>query len=133
MHNSNSQQTFFKKLSNREKWIFSTFLQMKIEHDFFKFYLYRLFTYELNQCNENCNETQTFEHLLLNCHHFSNERKEMKKNMKIFVTIRTLFNTTESIKNVLNFIKNIRICTKKWLLDAVKNEERHKKKWKNLK
>ena len=37
----------------------------------------------------------------------------MKKNMKVFVTIRTLFHTSESIKSVLNFIKNIRICIKK--------------------
>ena len=33
--------------------------------------------------------------------------------MKISVSLQTLFNTNENIKNVLNFIKNIRICTKK--------------------
>ena len=48
LHNSNSQQSFFKKFSNREKLIFSIFLQMKIEHDFFKFYLYKLFVYKSN-------------------------------------------------------------------------------------
>ena len=32
--------------------------------------------------------------------------------MKISITIRILFNTTENIKNVLNFIENIRICTR---------------------
>ena len=47
--------------------------------------------------------------------------------MKIFVTIRTLFNTTENIKNVLNFIKNIPICTKKSILNTVKNEEIYEK------
>ena len=56
LHNLNSQQTSFKKFSNQEKSIFSTFLQMKIEYNFFKFYLYRLFAYKLNRCNENCNE-----------------------------------------------------------------------------
>ena len=45
--------------------------------------------------------------------------------MKIFITLRTLFNTNENIKNVLKFIKNTRICTKKWILDTVKNEEMH--------
>ena len=113
LHNSNSQQTFFKNFSNREKLIFLTFLQMKIEHDFFKSYLHRLFVYELNQCNKNCNEIQTFEHLLLNCRHFSNEQKEMKKYIKTSMKIRTLFKTTESIKNVLNFIKNTRIYTRR--------------------
>ena len=33
--------------------------------------------------------------------------------MKTSVTLRTLFNTDEDIKNVLNFIKNTRICTRK--------------------
>ena len=86
---------------------------MKIEHDYFKFYLYRLLAYESNQCNEKCNEIQTSEHLLLHCRHYVNERKEIKNNMKISITLRTLFNTNEDIKNVLNFIKNTRICTKK--------------------
>ena len=33
--------------------------------------------------------------------------------MKISMTIRILFNINEDFKSVLNFIKNIRICTKK--------------------
>ena len=86
---------------------------MKIEHDFFKFYFVRIFTYESSRCNENCNEIQTFQHLLLNRRHFLNERKEIKKNMRISVTIHTLFNTSEDIKNVLNFRKNTFVCTKK--------------------
>ena len=60
LHNSNPQQTFFKNFSNREKLIFSTFLQMKIRHGFFKSYLYRLPTYELNQCNGKTHEFHTF-------------------------------------------------------------------------
>ena len=113
LHNSNPQQTFFKNFSNYEKLLFSIFLQMKIEHEYFKSYLYRLSAYESNQCNEECSETQTSEHLLLYCRHYLKERKEMKNNMKIFITLRTLFNTNESIKNVLKFIKNTRICTRK--------------------
>ena len=89
---------------------------MKIEHDYFKSYLYRLFAYESNQCNEECNEIQTSEHLLLHCRHYVNERKEMKNNMKISITLRTLFNTNEDIKNVLNFNTNIRICTRFFFL-----------------
>ena len=56
----------------------------------------------------------------------------MKKNMKIPVTIRTLFNTTEGIKNVLNFIKNTRICTRKWILGTVEDEEVHEGGWGDL-
>ena len=57
---------------------------MKIEHDYFNFYLYRLSTYESNRCNENCNEIQTLEHLLLMCRHFSNEQKDMEKKHENF-------------------------------------------------
>ena len=113
IHCSNPQQTFFKKFSNSEKLLFSTFIQMKMRHEFFKSYFCRLFAYESNRCNENCNEIQTSEHLLLNCRHYINEQRKLKKNMKISVTLRTLFNTNEGIKNVLKFIKNTRICTKK--------------------
>ena len=86
---------------------------MEIKHDFFKFYLCKVFTYELNRCNENCNKIQTSEHLLSNCHHYFDEQKQLKNNMKISVSLRTLFNTSESIKNVLNLIKSIRNYTKK--------------------
>ena len=133
VHNSTSQQTFFKKFSNKEKSIFSTFLQMKTEHDYFKSYLCRLFEYESNRCNEKCNEKQTFENLLLYCCHYVNEQNKLKNNMKISITLRTLFNTDEDIKNVLNFIKNTRICTKKWVLNTMKNEKMHLEKWSDLK
>ena len=33
--------------------------------------------------------------------------------MKISITTPTLLNTSENIKNVLNFTKNTRICTRK--------------------
>ena len=78
---------------------------MKMRHDFFKFYLCRLFTYKLDRCNENCNEIQTFKYLLLKCHHYFNEQEQVKKNMKNFISLRTLFNTNANIKNVLNYIK----------------------------
>ena len=84
-----------------------------MRHEFFKSYLYKLFACESNRCNENCIEIQTSEHLLLNCRYYINKQRELKKNMKNFVTLRTLFNTNEDIKNVLKFIKNIRIYTKK--------------------
>ena len=52
--------------------------------------------------------------------------------MKISVTIRTLFNTTKCIKNVLNFIKNTRIFTTKWILGTVEDEEVHEEGWGDL-
>ena len=132
LHNLNLQQTFFKNFSSNEKLTFSTFLQIKIRHDFFKFYLSRLFTYKSNRCNENCNKIQIFKHLLLNCYHYFNEQKQLEKNIKISISLRTLIDINENIKNVFNVIKHIRICRKKWILDIMKNEKMHEKKWKDL-
>ena len=97
-----------------------------MKHDFLKSYLYRSFAYKSNRCNENCNEIQISEHLLLNCCHYFNEQKDLKINTKTSITLRTLLNANENIKNVLKFIKNTRICTKKWILDKMKNEEMNK-------
>ena len=52
--------------------------------------------------------------------------------MKNSVAIHTSFNTSEGIKNVLNFIKNTRICTRKWILGIVEDEEMHGGGWGNL-
>ena len=52
--------------------------------------------------------------------------------MKIFLTIHTFFNTSKNIKNLLNFIKNTRICTRKWILSTVKDEEMHEGGWGDL-
>ena len=48
------------------------------------------------------------------------------------MTIRRLFNITESIKNVLNFIKTTRVCTRKWILGIVEDEEVHGGGWGDL-
>ena len=125
IHCLNSQLTFFKNFSKSEKLSFSAFIEMKMRHKFLNSYFCRLLAYELNWCNENCNEIQISEHLLLNYRHYINEQRELKKNMKSFVTLRTLFNTNENIKNVLKFIKNTRIYTKKWILDTIKSEQKH--------
>ena len=55
-----------------------------------------------------------------------------KKNIKVSMTIHKFFITTKSIKNVLNFIKNIRICTKRWILGIVEDEEMHEGGWRDL-
>ena len=52
--------------------------------------------------------------------------------MKLPVTIRTLFNINKGIKNVLNFIKNTHMCTRKWILGTVEDEYMHGGGWGDL-
>ena len=46
--------------------------------------------------------------------------------------IHTLFKTTKSIKNVLSFKKNTRICTRKLILGTVEDEKVHGGGWGDL-
>lgn len=63
-----SSDAKIKLLSNRlDKLTFSIIMQMKFGHGFFKSYLFRLSNYESKNCNDNCSETQTSKHLLLDC------------------------------------------------------------------
>ena len=52
--------------------------------------------------------------------------------MKTPLTISTFFDKIEGIKNVLKFIKNTRICTRKWILGTVEDEEMHRGGWGDL-
>jgi hypothetical protein len=114
-----SEERKIKLLSNRfDKLIISTLMQMKFEHDFFKSYLVRLPKYDSKNCNENCNETQNPKHLLTDCRHFRDVQSQLIKKMKsLLTTLKTLFDINERVKNLIEFLKFIRIATRKWVLD----------------
>jgi hypothetical protein len=99
-------------------------MQMKFKHEFFKAYLIRLFKYDSKNCNEDCNKTQTSIHLLTNCCHFRDIQSQLIKKMKsLSTTLQTLFNINEDVKNVEEFLKFIRIVTRKRILKQLDNDE----------
>jgi hypothetical protein len=103
-------------------------MQLKLEHEYFKSYLVRLPNYETKKCNENCNFSQTSEHLLLNCHYFTTERSIMINQMKSqTTTLKTLFGTKKGIENLGKFLIDTEIVTRKWG-DSKENDE---DEWKN--
>jgi len=53
-----------KHLKNINRLQFFTFTQMKLDHDYFKFYLNRLSDYDSDKCHWLCQQRQTSEHLL---------------------------------------------------------------------
>ncbi len=82
-----------KKLQKINRLTFSTFIQLKMKHDYFKSYLHRLSENNLNKCYEICKTKQTSKHLLLYCKHYRAEQLQLKakaqfKNMN---TILMLF------------------------------------------
>ncbi len=93
----------------------------------FKSYLIRISNYDTKKCNENCNLTQDSEHLLLHCHHLTNDRSNLIKNMKSQdTTLKTLFETKKNLENLRIILINIEIVTRKWILSDVDDENEKK-------
>jgi ribonuclease HI len=107
------------------KHVISTIFQLKTGHGYFKSYLIRLPKYDTKKCNGYCNFTQNSKHLLLYCHHCKDERVKLINNMKPQnITLKTLFETKKGIENLANFLINIEIVTRKWILGDLEDNER---------
>ena len=89
-------------------------MQMKFGHEFFKSYLIRLLKYDFKNCNDDRNETQLSKHLLIDYRHFRDVQSQLIKKMKSqTITLQTLFEINEEVKNVIEFLKFIRIEIRK--------------------
>ncbi len=118
--NVNLSQKSLKELRKINRLTFSIFIQLKMRHDYFKSYLHRLSENNSNKCYEICNASQTSEHLLLNCKHYRSEQIKLKKKAQLKNTdiILTLFIIKIERITTLEYLKNTRIATRKWLLET---------------
>ena len=109
---------------------------MKLEHEFFKSYLIRLLKNDFKNCNDDCNETQSAKHWLIDCRHFRDVQSQLIKKMKSqVITLQTLFDINEEVKNVTEFLKFIRIEIREWILDQLdegKSIEKNEFEWEDL-
>jgi len=107
-----------KKLWKIDRLMFSTFIQLKMRHDYFKSYLHRLSENNSNKCYKICKARQTPKHLLLNCKHYRAEQLQLKAKaqFKNTNTILTLFIIKIERIAMLEYLKSTRIVTRKWLL-----------------
>jgi len=104
-------------LKNINRLQFSTFIQMKLGHGYFKSYLNRLPDYDSDKCHWPCHQRQTPEHLLTTCCHFKHEQLVLRRKLESLPPgIRTLFTIKEGIQAVLQFLKETKVGTRKWLL-----------------
>ncbi len=118
--NVNLSHKSLKELRKIDRLTFSTFIQLKMRHDYFKSYLHRLSENNSNKCYEICNARQTSKHLLLNCRHYRAEQIKLKEKaqLKNTDTILTLFIIKIERIATLEYLKNTRIATRKWLLET---------------
>ena len=114
----NMRQKPLKKLRKIDRLTFSTFIQLKMGHGYFKSYLQRLSEDNSNKCYGICKARQTPEHLLLNCRHYRAEQIKLREKAQLKNTdiIMTLFITKIGRIATLEYLKNTRIATRKWLL-----------------
>jgi len=75
----NLDHNSLKELQKIDRLIFSTFIQLKMRHDYFKSYLHRMSQNDSNKCYEICIEIQTSKHLLLNCKHYRTKQRKLKE------------------------------------------------------
>ena len=99
-----------------KKQIWSTYIQLKLDHDYFKSYLNKLSNYDSNIC-QFCNTKKNSEHLLLYCKKYNqikNKIKQKKQLNQLFLKI--LFDTIWGQDFLFEFLKETSIATRKWLL-----------------
>ncbi len=118
----NLSYKLLKKLWKINRLTFSTFIQLKMRHDYFKSYLHQLSKNNSNICYEICKTRQMLKHLLLNCKHYKAEQLQLKakaqfKNMNI---ILMLFIIKIERITMLKYLKSTWIVTRKWLLKTEK-------------
>jgi len=97
---------------------------MKLDHDYFNFYLNRLSDYDSDKCHWLCQQKQISEHLLIICHHFRHEQLILRKKLEdLSSEIRTLFTVKKEIQTVLQFLKETEVEIRKWLLEEKVEKE----------
>ena len=117
--------------------MFSTYTQIKLEHEYFKSYLERLPAYDINLCKVK----QTPEHILLNCRIYKAEQKTLKNAVlqskprsgsgsNSELSLKRLLCTGEGIRNTLAFLDQTKSATRKWILGEI--EEKEEVEWGNI-
>ena len=108
-------QTKLKKLT----W--STMIQLKLAHGYFRSYLTRLPEYDSKIClNCDSNQNETPHHVILDCPSQSDIRKRTIQKLDIRdQNLRNLFLTKRGQEQLIKYLEESKIATRKWLLGLV--------------
>jgi hypothetical protein len=98
----------------------SAFFQLKLGYGYLKSYLYKLNIMFNNKCK--CGKTKNAKHLLLYYTLYKEERNRLfsrfKGSLKASAfNLQLLLYTEIGIVNILIFLKETSICTRKWHID----------------
>jgi hypothetical protein len=117
--------TYYQNLQTQPAWkplnlqlkatriVWSSYMQLKLGHGYFKSYLKRLSDYDSDKCDCNNNSIQSSAHLLLSCSKYTAEYSKIKNKLKVSnLSLKLLLNTRNEIQAVFNFLKNSEIARK---------------------
>ena len=98
--------------------VWSSYIQLKLGHGYFKSYLKRLPDYNSDKCDCNDNNIQSPAHLLLSCSKYQAEYSKIKEKLSVSdLSLKLLLNTREGIQTVFEFLKETKIASRKWISD----------------
>ena len=96
--------------------VWSTYIQLKLGHGYFKSYLKRLPDYSDDKCDCNSNNIQSPAHLLLSCSNYKADRAKIKEKLQVSsLSLKILLTKREGIEAVFEFLKNTKIARRNWL------------------
>src|SRR5436190_22971757 len=97
-------------------------MQLKLKHDYFKFYLIRLSDYSTDRCYI-CDTRKDSEHLILHCKATQIVREELKQEFDIKkFSLKNLFNIKSGQEFLFKFLEKAQISTRNWLLQQANLE-----------
>ncbi len=101
------------KAEIRKKQIWFTYMQLKLEHEYFKSYLCRLPNYDSEIC-QLCNTKENPEHLLLHCRRYSQIRNKIKLEKKLNqLSLKILFSSKAEKDFLFKYLKETDIAIRK--------------------
>src|SRR5215471_6245242 len=100
--------------SSRLVW--SSYIQLKLGHGYFKSYLKRLSDYDSDKCDCNDRSIQSPAHLLLSCSKYQAEYSKIKDRLKVNnLSLKILLIKRDAIQTVFDFLKETKIARRNWL------------------
>jgi len=104
-----------------KKLTWSTMVQLKLAHGYFRSYLIRTPTFDSEICpNCDSNQKETPYHLLFHCQSQSEIRKKtIQKLDRKDQNLYNLFMTRKGQEQLVKFLAETKIATRKWLLGVI--------------
>jgi ribonuclease HI len=100
----------------QKKKIWSSYIQLKLGHGYFRSYLSRLSEYDSELC-QICNTKENPEHLILHCQKYNQIRKQLKKEKELNqLSLKILFSSKKGQEFLFDYIKQTSIATREWLI-----------------